>query len=252
MAVCSKFFHTFVEKIVKMEKRLLIVMMICCLNSMGLWAQQWTEKDSVWLQNILSGKEKLELNPETMKAIQSGSFLNLGEPASNMKLATPDVRMQVLKDFSEYIQTDSTSRMALKDLPTYVFKKYGPNAEKMLPVLESIIEELKRDPLFGGHHGQATFSSADLTSRKGYVHNRNQKRNGTWQNYNNLPTPDIIKKRSTLSEEIKHPEKKESLMVKKESITQKKDSLCMRDSFEYKSPAQEFSITGLDTVRFVF
>ena len=59
-----------------MHKQLLIVMLICLKGADYISAQQWTKKDSVWLQNVLSGKEKLELNPETMKAIQSGSFIN--------------------------------------------------------------------------------------------------------------------------------------------------------------------------------
>lgn len=71
-----------------MHKQLLIVMLICLKGADYISAQQWTKKDSVWLQNVLSGKEKLELNPETMKAIQSGSFINLDEPASDMKNVT--------------------------------------------------------------------------------------------------------------------------------------------------------------------
>ena len=65
-----------------MRKQLFIVMLICLRGADYMSAQQWTKKDSVWLQNVLSGKEKLELNPETMKAIQSGSLINLDEPAS--------------------------------------------------------------------------------------------------------------------------------------------------------------------------
>ena len=100
-----------------MHKQLLIVMLICLKGADYISAQQWTKKDSVWLQNVLSGKEKLELNPETMKAIQSGSFINLDEPTSDMKMS-PVTPLPILKDFTEYIQTDSTHRkIALKDLP---------------------------------------------------------------------------------------------------------------------------------------
>ena len=92
-----------------MRKQLFIVMLICLRGADYMSAQQWTKKDSVWLQNVLSGKEKLELNPETMKAIQSGSLINLDEPASEMKMA-PVTPLPILKDFTEYIQTDSTNR----------------------------------------------------------------------------------------------------------------------------------------------
>ena len=109
-----------------MHKQLLIVMLICLRGIDYVSAQQWTKKDSVWLQNVLSGKEKLELNPETMKAIQSGSFINLDEPASDMKMS-PVSPLPILKDFTEYIQADSTKRKkALKDLPPGVFWLYTP------------------------------------------------------------------------------------------------------------------------------
>ena len=115
-------------------------MLICLRGVDYISAQQWTKKDSVWLQNVLSGKEKLELNPETMKAIQSGSFINLDEPASNMKIS-PVTPLPILKDFTEYIQTDSAHRKkALKDLPPGVFWLYAPPPGKILPVYQYMLD----------------------------------------------------------------------------------------------------------------
>ena len=71
-----------------MHKQLLIVMLICLKGADYISAQQWTKKDSVWLQNVLSGKEKLELNPETMQAIQSSTIITLDEPANDKKKKT--------------------------------------------------------------------------------------------------------------------------------------------------------------------
>lgn len=153
------------------------------------------KKDSVWLQNVLSGKEKLELNPETMKAIQSGSFINLDEPASDMKMS-PVTPLPILKDFTEYIQTDSTHRkIALKDLPPGVFWLYAPPPGKFYRSIK-YARNMENDPMNRSHNtGFVTFDFAEMTSRKSYIHKRNAKRDGTWRNYNNLPTPDIIKKR---------------------------------------------------------
>ena len=67
-----------------MYKLLLIVIGICLSGKMFVSAQQWTKKDSIWLKKVLSGKEKLELNPEAKKAIESGELTNLEEPASHM------------------------------------------------------------------------------------------------------------------------------------------------------------------------
>lgn len=104
-----------------MYKLLLIVIGICLSGKMFVSAQQWTKKDSIWLKKVLSGKEKLELNPEAKKAIESGELINLEEPASHMKLA-PTEKLPVTQDFSEYIRPDTIKRkVALKQLPPAVF-----------------------------------------------------------------------------------------------------------------------------------
>ena len=159
-----------------MRKQLFIVMLICLRGADYMSAQQWTKKDSVWLQNVLSGKEKLELNPETMKAIQSGSLINLDEPASEMKMA-PVTPLPILKDFTEYIQTDSTNRKkAPKDLPPGVFWLYSPPPGKMLPVYKNMLKAWKSDPMNRSHNsGFVTFDFAEMTSRKSYIHKRDRK-----------------------------------------------------------------------------
>lgn len=214
-----------------MNRPLLILMVICFANIDYAFAQ-WDKKDSVWLQDILSGKEKLKLNPDVLKAIKDGSLINNDSPATHMKMATPDAKLPISKDFAEYIHADSSNRkIALKDLPTQVFWQYSPKKEKMLPVLQSIMDELKRNPLRGVQ--ATTFDMAGMTSRKTYVHARNVKRDGTWKNYNNLPTPDIIKKRKKFEETV-------TAKLKKDSITQFKDSLCLvKDSTYPLSPAPQ-------------
>ncbi len=205
-----------------MRKQLFIVMLICLRGADYMSAQQWTKKDSVWLQNVLSGKEKLELNPETMKAIQSGSLINLDEPASEMKMA-PVTPLPILKDFTEYIQTDSTNRKkAPKDLPPGVFWLYSPPPGKMLPVYKNMLKAWKGDPMNRSHNsGFVTFDFAEMTSRKSYIHKRNAKRDGTRKNYNNLPTPDIIKKKKTFATD--HPEiaGQDTLLLRKDSLSLK-------------------------------
>lgn len=197
-------------------------MLICLRGADYMSAQQWTKKDSVWLQNVLSGKEKLELNPETMKAIQSSSLINLDEPASEMKMA-PVTPLPILKDFTEYIQTDSTNRKkAPKDLPPGVFWLYSPPPGKMLPVYKNMLKAWKSDPMNRSHNsGFVTFDFTEMTSRKSYIHKRNAKRDGTRKNYNNLPTPDIIKKKKKFATD--HPEiaGQDTLLLRKDSLSLK-------------------------------
>ena len=211
-----------------MHNQIFIVMLICLRGVDYISAQQWTKKDSVWLQNVLSGKEKLELNPETMKAIQSGSFINLDEPASNMKIS-PVTPLPILKDFTEYIQTDSAYRKkALKDLPPGVFWLYAPPPGKILPVYQYMLDEVKRNPITVP--GGMFFDLAEMTSRKSHIHKRNAKRDGTWKNYNNFPTPDIIKKKKKFATD--HPK-----LAGQDTLLLRKDSLQLKDTTHVISSA---------------
>ncbi len=104
-----------------MNKQLL-TWIVVSLSISGSLQAQWTAKDSLWLQNVLAGRDSVRLNPETMRAIQGGTFLHPETPVSPM-LANPS-ELPLLKDFSEYIpkQEDTIRRkVALIDLPPGVF-----------------------------------------------------------------------------------------------------------------------------------
>lgn len=66
---------------------------------------QWTAEDSVRLQESLSGKEQIQLNPEFRKAIEEGTFLGPEQPVPGM-LSAPG-QLPLAMDFSEYIQPDT-------------------------------------------------------------------------------------------------------------------------------------------------
>lgn len=188
--------------------RPLLIGFFVCIN-IHLGYAQWTEQDSIWLKDVLAGKDSIKLDPEFQKAIQSGSFLNPepGKPMGKPQLAAPS-NIPITKDFSEYIQQDDTThrKVALKDLPPSVFWRHNPPYKKILPVYQSILDELKRTPSCG-RTSLATFDLGRMTSRKTYVHKRNAKRNGTWQNYGNLPTPDVISKKRNSKDNRQRPQK---------------------------------------------
>ena len=68
--------------------RPLLIGFFVCIN-IHLGYAQWTEQDSIWLKDVLAGKDSIKLNPEFQKAIQSGSFLNPepGKPMGKPQLA---------------------------------------------------------------------------------------------------------------------------------------------------------------------
>ena len=79
---------------------------------------QGTEQDSLRLQEFLSGKEEIRLNPEFQKAIESGTFLRPDQPGTHM-LSSPS-ELPITKDFSEYVQLDTLRRLTNYDSITPV------------------------------------------------------------------------------------------------------------------------------------
>ena len=70
-----------VMRIIKMrdvKMRPIFLLIVFILPTMA--HAQWTEQDSLRLQEFLSGKEEIRLNPEFQKAIESGTFLRPDEP----------------------------------------------------------------------------------------------------------------------------------------------------------------------------
>lgn len=188
----------------------LVIGFLICLNTAECVQAQWSKKDSIWLANILSGKDTIRLNPEFQKAIQSGTLINNDKPGQHMQMAPASIPFS--KDFSEYIHKEDTTenrKISLKDLPPSVFMKYGPGYIDEPWSFKLTREYFKRE--FGQSTGVPTGISGlsfDGLLRSAFQPSyrekrKNVKRAETWQNYNNLPTPDVISKRKKFLNEQK-------------------------------------------------
>lgn len=199
--------------------RPLLIALCCCLYGGNRLAAQWTQKDSLWLENVISGKEKIKLNLETTKAIEEGRFIQLDEPAGRMRLASP--KLPITKDFSEYLKPDEDTlthrHVALRDLPPAVFMRYG--LDKPLPRQGMLVmatrayepdEKLKILLRKGGGSATAlvTMDANHLLSMAFSRHYRQLEHNKThataWRNYNNLPTAQVHAKQRRFR--AAHPE----------------------------------------------
>ena len=182
----------------------------CALGSMQVRAQQWTVRDSLWLQRVLSGQDTVRLDPDVKRAIERGELIN-AEPVGTPQLA-PKVDPPITKDFSEYIGTDQNPhrKVPLNKLPPQVFWHHNPRFKGLPPVYESIQEELKRNPPTGPA-AMASFDAAEATSKKARTHKKNAKRSSTWRNYNNLPTPDVISKRKMFEKQQAEKARKDTI-----------------------------------------
>ena len=66
-----------------MKQQIKLLYLLLPLLILNTWKgqAQWTKQDSIWLKNVLEGKDSLRLNPEFMKEMQEGLFLNPKQPA---------------------------------------------------------------------------------------------------------------------------------------------------------------------------
>lgn len=204
-----------------MNKQAVIFFLLCFTSTAS---GQWNDKDSVWLQDILSGKQQIQLNPEALKAIESGNFLNF-DPEATPMLSAPS-QLPILKDFSEYLGVDTAihRQIALKDLPPSVFWHYGKDLK--LPkgfllvsdglfTVPSDIRQIKTD-------GMATFSLAEVLAYSFSPLYRQKQRNKVtavaWKEYSS-PKPSKISYKD-LQFRTTHPE-----LVLPDIPTLKKDTM---------------------------
>lgn len=183
---------------------------------------QWTEADSLHLQDLLSGKQKIRLNPEFQRAIENGSFLStdqLSEPMVSSPLQLP-----ITSDFSEYIQCD-TFRLKIHNdsiTPAVYFLQNFKRPSSLsvqkqaytssnpvirageirlgkLPVYGKIttgnlfLEDVKDGQRRGGFLAtvRINFSMEDVLEtifwKSARAKKRNRKRENTWKFYNDYP-----------------------------------------------------------------
>jgi len=101
---------------VNVGKALFIIILLLQTNTA---LAQWSKEDSVWLQNILSGKVKLELTPEAQKAIEEGSLIITDQP-TNPSLSAPSV-LPIERSFSNIKPEGEDAPINLSKIPPSVF-----------------------------------------------------------------------------------------------------------------------------------
>lgn len=188
----------------------------------GSVCAQWTPEDSVRLQNILSGKEEIRLNPEYRRAIESGTFLSTDRPSHKMKSAP--LELPITSDFSEYIEADTFRLKApcdsvtpavyflqhLKRPPSLGVRKQAYTSTNplirraelkfgKLPIYGKVsagnlfLNEVKDGQNRGSIHVtiRAEFSLEDILQqifwKSARDKKRNRKRENTWKYYNDYP-----------------------------------------------------------------
>jgi len=97
---------------------------------MIVWTQEWSREDSLWLQNVLEGKEELKINDDTKKAIEEGRLI----APSWMRSADENLIQELLKDLDNAGAPDDSLRIRYFDpltMPPAVFALYVLYLDKM-------------------------------------------------------------------------------------------------------------------------
>ena len=164
------------------------------------WNMQ-AQQDSI----VVVQGDTIRIRQEVLDAIQEGRFLQLDLPpepnSSTLPLRSSASQLPISIDFSEYIFLDDSihRKVALRDLPPSVFWRHWPKFK--YPLIDLGVSGHGIKPLSTAIVSYS-FDAAELTSRKSYVHKRNQKRNATLQNYNKLPTPDVAVKQKAFRKHL--------------------------------------------------
>ncbi|MFR8355960.1 MAG: hypothetical protein ACLVEJ_10090 [Parabacteroides sp.] len=107
-------------------KQCLLILMLTGILPVQLYAQHWSEEDSVWLSRVLSGKDTIRINPEFQKAIREGKLIHMEDEPGQQILEAPS-ELPLLKDFSEYLHADTDSihnNVDYKSMPPSVYRLY--------------------------------------------------------------------------------------------------------------------------------
>lgn len=201
-------------------RKYVLVFFIILTPFFRICAQTWNESDSIWLNNILSGKDSLIIDPEFQKAIEGGTLIKSSEPVG--KLLEAPSQLLISKDFSEYLSSEQDTSLwrnySLLDLPPAVVMlksmswKFGLEAVTNYPHVRIPTYEITNGarspfPENGWNLLQPFLLQFDGAALLSYMFSKtyrqrlkNQKTAVAWKNYNSFPSEDLYSKQKTYRE----------------------------------------------------
>ncbi|MDL2255710.1 DUF4858 domain-containing protein [Parabacteroides sp. OttesenSCG-928-K15] len=193
-----------------MNKRLLFLLILGFLMTGNLWAQ-WTPKDSLWLNDVLSGKDTLRLNPETMDAIKRGTLINPEmRPQTPMKEFSRE--LPLLIDFDEYFQSIDSVIPRKFDWtempPAIILRFYNPKMPREFEfMINNISNHVKETKFRGPGVMQADMvHGLNMAFSKEYRQfHKNSIKAKELKSYAGLPSPELQKKQQLYR--MQHPER---------------------------------------------
>ncbi|MDR1344665.1 MAG: DUF4858 domain-containing protein [Tannerellaceae bacterium] len=174
-----------------MGKRILLLVVFCTQYAESVYSQ-WTREDSVWLQDVLSGKKELRLNKDVLKAIESGTLINTdgGNSLLNYEPNPSSLNSLISKDFSEYLMPlENGKAINSFNIPPSVFMLMDLNVPgpkyKINEAAFNIPQSAKKGPVRTTFGVSLSFDDAlkyiFMPSERAKI--RNRKNANAWKSY---------------------------------------------------------------------
>lgn len=141
-------------------------------------AQIWTKKDSLWLQRVKRGEEKIQLNEQAKQAIKNGRFLNT-DPIGKQKISKSTL-LPIQDDFSEYIHPKIKRPLkSYKDVPPAIFLRMDFETKSLAKskIRAFEISEKLKDEMKSYQKGKISFSADDILKHIFMPSERRKKKN---------------------------------------------------------------------------
>ena len=113
----------FCRKHVSMRRYSCLFLIVFLSSGMAIYSQEWTAEDSLWMQRVQNGTEKIRLNEATRKAIESGTLIR--DPSVLQQFKSNPLEMPIVKSFEGI--TAPKNQLRPQDLPVSVYKIYIQN-----------------------------------------------------------------------------------------------------------------------------
>ena len=117
-----------------MNKYNYLFLLVVLNSGITLYAQEWTVQDSIWLQRVLEGNEKIRLNEQTLKAIESGTLIR--DPSLLPKeFKTSPSEMPIIRSIEDIKPSELPQPIQPLNLPVAVYHIYVLQQPVNLPTI---------------------------------------------------------------------------------------------------------------------
>ena len=159
-------------------------------------SQEWTTQDSLWLQRVLDGTEKIQLNEKTQKAIEAGTFIH--DPTSVKQMKINPAKLPIIQLFEGITAPESQHRqpheltVSVYGLSVVEQKDPLPDVSRATALHSRIVDDFKmlgtRGEGTSGSGASVSFSAEDGLRTIFWPSHRAKKRNAkhanAWKTYN--------------------------------------------------------------------